>query len=115
MLLLAWMIHQVQRRRRTTSAPVGDYGDPSYTAQIPIMARLEKRRATVRRGDGETVTAEYVMATLEECRMSDVFWFPSIAGEAADDTTDLGAARRPVAIEVATTKSGAESLWQVYF
>lgn len=112
MLVLSWMIHTVTRKRL---ASTGENGDPSYTTAHTISARVEKRRAVVARGDGEKVTAQHVLATTTECRPTDLFWLPAVAGEPADDTTKESAARRPLAIEVATTKSGTESLWQVYF
>lgn len=115
MLLNAWLIHTVTRKRLALT-PNSGRGEPTYDAVAStIRARVEKKAVMVRRADGTYVQSSHVMATQAVVLMSDIFWFPSIAGEPADDTTKQAAARRPLAVPVATTKSGLEALFEVYF
>lgn len=114
MFLAPWFIHTVTMARLSTSPNTGK-GDPTYAAQTTIAARVEKVRKRVTRADGVEVMSTHVFATDVECRTSDRFWFPSIAGEAADDVTVAARGRRPLQVVVATDKLGLQSLWQVYF
>jgi hypothetical protein len=115
MLISAWLIHTVTRARVSSGTTPTGKGDPTYAAQDTIAARVERQKRKVSRGDGEVVDTTHVMATDAEVRMTDVFWFPSIAGEAADDVTAMSRGRRPVSVVCATNKLGTQALWQVYF
>jgi len=47
--------------------------------------------------------------------LDDVFWFPAIAGEAADTVGDLDKGRTPITIERATTLRGQAPFVVVFF
>lgn len=114
MMPASWFVHTLTRKRITGTTPTGK-GDPTLGTADLVVGRLEKRRILTKRGDGQEVFAQHVFATQTEVKMTDVFWFPAISGEAADDTTLASRARRPLSIDIATTKTGLEQLWQVYF
>lgn len=108
----AWLVHTVSRKRVTGHSSAGD---PTFGSLTTIRARVEKVRRIVRDAQGKEITAQYEMATLDEVRLDDTFWMPSIAGEPADDTTSDNAGRSPLSLRLATDKPGVQKLWLVYF
>jgi hypothetical protein len=108
----SWLVHVCTKKSRVG---LGVKGDPAFGAASTFRARVEKKRSTVRSADGRETVTSHVLVTTTPINPDDVVWFPSIAGEAADDTTTIDAGRTPLAVEVATTKGGAGHLWQVYF
>lgn len=113
MRLTPWMVHSVTRKKRTGS---NSKGDPIYGAATKIRARVEKTRKRVLDSVGQEVVSEYTMATEKlDVSLSDMFWFPSIAGEPSDDTSNANTARLPIAIDRATNKSGQAIFVVVYF
>lgn len=113
MRILSWMVHRVTRKQRTGS---NAKGDPTYGAATAIKARVEKTRKRVLDAVGMETVSEFTMATdTLDVSLSDVFWFPSISGEPADDTSNANAGRMPIAIDRATTKTGQALFVVVYF
>lgn len=113
MRITSWMIHRVTRKKRTGS---NAKGDPTYSLATSIKARVEKTRKRVLDAVGMETVSEFTMATtMLDVSLSDVFWFPSIGGEPADDTSNPNAGRLPVAIDRATTKVGQPVFIVVYF
>jgi hypothetical protein len=108
-----WLIHTLTRKCRS-GAP-GSKGEPSYTAADTIKARVEKKQTMIRGTDGREIVSEYQMATSVEVKLDDVFWFPSIAGEPADNTADISAARSPRVVNAATDKQGKAMMWRTFF
>lgn len=109
-----WLIHRVTRSQRTGEANAK--GDAAFGAQGVVKGRVEKKTRMVKNDAGKEVVSSHSMATLTaDVAVSDRFWFPSIAGEPADDVTDISDARTPVAIDRATSKSGKQKLIMVYF
>ena len=110
----SWLVHTVSRKQRSAGTG-GAKGDPGYGALQTIKARVEKKRVIIRDQDGREAYSDASLMTNVEIKLTDVFWLPSIAGEAADNTALTNAGRKPVSIEVATDKSGNASLWRAYF
>ena len=112
MTLSSWLVHECTKKSRTG---LGTKGDPEFGNATTFRARIEKTTRRIRFWNEQTKAAQFVMATDVEIKSDDVIWFPSIAGETADDTTVASAARSLILIESATSKPGALRLWQVYF
>jgi hypothetical protein len=112
MLIGPWLVHSVTRKRRTG---VSSRGDPTFGSASTVRARVERKRTMVRDAGGKEVVSSARMALLDEPRLDDLYWLPSIGGETADDTTSDDAARSPLSIEVATNQTGNQKLWMVYF
>lgn len=109
-----WLVHSVSRAKRT--GDTGSKGDPAYGAPSSIRARVEKRSRRVTDARGNDVVSEYSMATDRlDVALDDVFWFPAIAGEAADTVGDLDKGRTPITIERATTLRGQAPFVVVFF
>lgn len=108
-----WLVHSVSRKRRTGE---GAKGDPTFGAVDTIRCRVEKRAKRVRGADGVEVVSEFSLVTSTlNVSEHDVFWFPAIAGEAADVVGDTSTGRTPIAVERATTISGQAPFVTVYF
>jgi hypothetical protein len=112
MLIGAWLIHTVTRKRRSG---IGSKGDPSFGSATTVRARVEFTRKLVRSSDGKEVVSTSSMALLDEPQHDDIYWLPSVAGSPADDTASDDAGRTPISITGAVTKLGSQRLWMVYF
>ena len=108
----SWMVHVCTKKSRSST---GAKGDPVLGSPSTFKARVEKKRTTVRSADGRETVSSHVLTTTSQILPDDVVWFPAIAGDTADDTSSLDAARTPLSVEVATTKSGAQYIWQIFF
>jgi hypothetical protein len=111
-VISSWLVHTVTRKRRTG---VGVKGAPVYGAATTHSARVEKTRKIVRSSDGRELVIEYEMAMLDEVKEDDQFWFPSINGEPADDTSNNDKARVPKFVQTARDKSGLRGFWRAGF
>ena len=112
MNVTSWMVHTCTKKSRTGT---GTKGDPVFGSPATFKARVEKARATSRFAGGRESQHTYVLVTETQILPDDVVWFPSISGEPADDTSNLSAGRTPQTVETATTKPGAQKLFQVFF
>lgn len=106
------LIHTVTRASRASN---GAKGDPVPGATSTFKARVEKKSGYVRGSDGALVRYEYRMATNTVVKLDDIFWFPSVGGEAADDTSSANNARRPVSLEIASDANGSRRGVMVFF
>lgn len=107
-----WFIHTLTRKSKTGR---NNKGDPTFGSASTFTGRVEKKRALVRSASGEMVATSHVVVTQTVLSDEDIVWFPSIAGEPADNTASNNAARTPVSIEVATNKDGSAALVRAYF
>lgn len=112
MMYSSWLIHTVTRKRRTGN---NSDGTPSYGSADTIKVRVEKKRKFIRLPSGKELLIQYEMVFDGEVRYDDVFWFPSIAGEAADDTTNADAARAPALVFTSTNKNGTQYITTTSF
>lgn len=108
----SWLVHTCTKKSRTGA---GAKGDATYGTPTTFKARVEKSRAGTRSAQGKETEHEFVLLTNIEILIDDVIWFPSIAGEEADDLDDINDARTPINVEVVTDKAGITKVWQVYF
>ncbi len=98
-----WLKHTVTRKQRTG---IGTKGDPTFGAATTFKAKVDKMSKTIRRSNGSTLKISHVLTTTTAISVDDQFWFPSIAGEPADDTTSADAARAPAEVNVSASPSG---------
>jgi hypothetical protein len=104
MNLTSWLTDTV-----TVAEPSGvsAYGDPTFGTKRTVKARVEGGPLLVKDGSGVEVQADYRIVTESEISVQSRVWLPG------DDTTDNNAARRPVSVRSASTKSGGATLYEV--
>jgi hypothetical protein len=83
-------------------------GDPAWSAQTTLKARVEHGTKKLVGANGEEKQAEHVAVTLTELSLEHRVWFPG------DDTADLNAAKRPLMIKKADTFDGY-TIFETYF
>lgn len=111
----SWFVHTITVASYDTRA-LGAKGDPAFKARRTFRGRIEKTNRLVKSESGREVVAAHVVATDDPTvTLQDRYWFPSIAGEPADDIEDAQRARSPISVEVATDKRGGRMLKQLYF
>lgn len=109
---LTWFIHTVTRASRIS---VDVNGEPVLSAQSTFRCRIEKRTVYRRGADGKDASGQHQLVTVTPIKIDDVFWFPAIFGEPADDVTDPQAGRTPVQTDIATTMRGTAGLYTFSF
>jgi hypothetical protein len=112
MLISSWLIHSFRRKRRIG---LSLKGDPLYGPQEIVQGRGEYVMRMVRSSDGKDVVSSCTVTMLEAPKLDDIYWFPSIAGSLADDSTDDGAGRTPISISGASNKLGSQHIWAIAF
>lgn len=73
-----------------TKATVDGYGDPTFSAQTAISARVESKRDILRGTDGTEIESNHVVFSATQIPLDARVWLPG------DNTADDSAARRVV-------------------
>ena len=87
---------------------VSGAGDPTYGSQTTVTARVEHGSKLVKASDGREIQAEHTVLTTTAVGLQDRLWLPG------DDTGDATKARLPVANKIASTPTGALTIYETY-
>lgn len=104
MNIASWLNHTVTMETRTG---LNEHGDPTWSAQSTVAARVTHRQSVRLSGRNERIS-NYEIASLVEIPLGARVWLPG------DDTTDDNDARRVVDSENADDKSGSTRLYIAY-
>ena len=104
MNLTRWMTDTVTL---AASSGVSTSGDPTWSAQREIAARVVWGHDLVRQSDGTEIESSVKVATHDAVTMGDRIWLPG------DDTSSTEEARKPISISHATLPGCSLTLYEV--
>lgn len=104
MRLDRWMTDTVTL---AAASGVSSAGDPTWSAQRTISARIISGNEMIRQADGTEIASTVKIATHEAITMNDRVWLPSANTSLVED------ARKPISIAVGTLPGSSALLYEV--
>ena len=87
---------------------VDNHGDPTFSAQTTLVARIELTDELIVGPDGNEARANHTIATETAIKYTDRIWLPG------DSTGDATAAKRPLRITYANIPNSSDGFYEVF-